>query len=83
MGSDPEKLREPIATLRSLCAEAGRDALEVVALGGVALDDPPRARDQLGELAAIGVTRLAQGVRYDEPGPFLRAVEMLAELRSG
>lgn len=81
MGNDPAMLAPRIEKLRELEKAAGRDPLEVVALGGVALDDPPKARDQLAELAALGVTRFAQGVRYDEPGPFVKMVEALAALR--
>ncbi len=82
MGSDPVKLAPAIERLRTLEKEAGRaEPLEVVALGGVALDDPPRAREQLEALAELGVTRFAHGLRYDSAAPFVAMVEKLAALR--
>ncbi len=82
MGNDPENLRPLIAHLRELEAEAGRQTpLEIVCLGGVSLADPSKARDQLAELAELGVTRFAQGGRYDEAAPFAKMVEGLVGLR--
>lgn len=81
MGNDPENLRPRIERLRELEAEAGRDPLEVVCVGAVAIQDPPRAREQLAELAELGVTRFAQGGRYEDPDVFLTMVEAVAGLR--
>ena len=81
MGGDPAQLAPRIERLRQLEKDAGREPLEVVVLGGVALNDPPRAREQLAELSELGVTRLAQGGRYDEPRAFTGMVEALAALR--
>ena len=83
MGSDPGMLAPRIERLRELEKEAGRERLEGVAMGGLALHEPARASDQLAELAALGVTRFAQGLRYDEPGPFVEMTEALAGLRVG
>ncbi len=81
MGGDPAQLAPRIERLRQLEKEAGRMPLEIIVLGGVALDDPTRAHEQLAELSELGVTRLAQGIRYDEPRAFLEKIEALAALR--
>lgn len=81
MGGDPAQLAPRIERLRQLEKDAGREPLEIIVLGGVALDDPPRAREQLAELSELGVTRLAQGGPYDEPREFVKRVEALAALR--
>ena len=70
---------------------AGAVGIPVIASGGIsslddiaalmALDDPPRAKEQLGALAALGVTRLAQGLRYESAAEFERMTERLAALR--
>ena len=82
MGGQRDKLEPAIAELRRLAAEAGRDAPEVVVLGGVPLDDPARARDQLAEWHALGVTRVALAGAYDDERGFARNVEAMAALRS-
>jgi probable F420-dependent oxidoreductase len=83
MGADPQALRAPIADLRHRFAEAGREAPEVVAMGRLPLDDPPRAREQLAALSAIGVTGLVYGGdRYVDEAAFARSAERLAALRS-
>ncbi len=81
MGGDPAQLGPRIERLRQLEKEADREPLEIVVLGGVALGDPPRAREQLAQLAELGVTRLAQGGRYEDGAAFTRMVEVLASLR--
>ena len=80
MTSDPAKLAPAAGRLRALAEEAGKPMPEIVAFGGVALDDPARARDQLDELAALGVTRFIQGVRYDDVASYRRVVDPLAAL---
>jgi len=81
MGTDPEKLRPHAGRLRALAAEAGRAPLEIAALGGLPLDDPARAREQLAALAEIGVTRVAHGARYTDAAAFRASAKKLAELR--
>jgi probable F420-dependent oxidoreductase len=81
MGADPAKLRPHAERLRSLAQLHGRAPLEIVALGALPLDDPPRARAQLAELAEIGVTRVAHGARYADAAEFAGSVERLAALR--
>ena len=77
MGADPERLAAPVARLRVLEREVGRDPLEVVAMGGLPLAEPERARDQVAGLAELGVTRLAHGGRYADEAEFLRNAEAL------
>ncbi|MBW2244461.1 MAG: TIGR03619 family F420-dependent LLM class oxidoreductase, partial [Deltaproteobacteria bacterium] len=81
MGGNPAQLAPRIERLRELERDAGRTPLEIIVLGGVALDDPTRAREQLAELSELGVTRLAQGIRYEEPNAFLEKIQVLAALR--
>ena len=83
MGADPQALRAPIADLRRRFAEAGREAPEVIAMGRLPLDDPPRAREQLAALSGIGVTGLVYGGdRYADEAAFARSAERLAGLRN-
>ena len=83
MGSDPAALAEPIARLRELEAEHGREPLEVIAMGGLPLSDPARCRDQLAELAALGVTRFASGGRYADAAEFRATAERLRSVVDG
>ncbi|MFP8873972.1 MAG: TIGR03619 family F420-dependent LLM class oxidoreductase [Myxococcota bacterium] len=81
MGADPERLAEPIARLRELAASAGRPTPEVIALGGVHGDDPERGAQALHNLAAIGVTRFVQGLRYADSDEFLRGLDSFQRVR--
>lgn len=81
MGADPERLAEPIALLRKLAEDAGRPVPEVVALGGIPLDDPGRGAQALHDLEKIGVTRFAQGLRYANTDEFKRGLEALVRAR--
>jgi probable F420-dependent oxidoreductase len=81
MGADPAKLRPHVEELRALAAQHGRAPLEIAALGALPLDDPPRARAQLAELAELGVTRVAHGARYADAAEFAALAEGLAALR--
>lgn len=81
MARDPEALREPIATLRSRAAQAGRPRPEVVALAGLALDDPGRARDELATYAAVGADRIIYAERYADVGAARARIDALAALR--
>jgi probable F420-dependent oxidoreductase len=82
MGADPERLRPHALRLRALAEEQGRAPLEIAALGALPLDDPPRAREQLAALAALGVTRVAVGGRYADAAEFRATAERLATLRA-
>ena len=77
----PEKLAAPAAKLRELAAEAGKPVPQIVTLGGLPQDDPGKAVDRLRAFEAVGVTHFVAGVgRYDDSGPFKRAVESLREV---
>jgi hypothetical protein len=81
MGADPDALRAPIAALRERFAAAGRGVPQVVAMGRLPLEDPARARAQLGALAQVGVTGLVHaGDRYPDADAFARSAERLAAL---
>ena len=80
MGSDPEQLAPGVARLRELEKEHGRERLDIVAMGGLPLGDPERARDQLGQLAELGVTRFAIGGRYADADEFRGLAESLRKV---
>jgi probable F420-dependent oxidoreductase len=75
VGGHAEPLRAPIETLRSAAAAAGRPAPEVVVLTTLAVDDPPRAAEQVRALAGVGATRVVHAWRYPDPLVFARAAE--------
>lgn len=81
MQSDPAKLAPDIARLRELAEAAGREAPEILCLGGIALDEPGRGAEQLARLAEVGVTRLITGGRYDRADEFRRIVDGLVAVR--
>lgn len=72
-----EELRPQIETLRAAMADAARPPPEVVQLTALALEDPPRARDQLEALAQAGVTRVVHAWRYADVADFARVVDLL------
>jgi probable F420-dependent oxidoreductase len=79
---NPERLQEPAARLRELAEKAGKPIPEIVTFGGLPEDEPEKGADLIAALSEVGVTRYVHGVgRYDEPGPFLRAVETIARVR--
>ena len=79
MGADPAGLAPGIAELRARFADAGKAEPQVVALGALPADDPPRAHDLLAELERIGVTHFVHGARYDDEAGFARAIEPALE----
>lgn len=79
---DPAKLGPAIETLRADAQAAGRPRPEVIALGGLELDDPSRARDQIASYAEAGVDGLIQGGRYPDAATARRRVDALAALRA-
>ena len=81
MASNPDDLRAPIAAYREAAAAAGRRRPEVVAMGALALDDPPRARDELAAYADAGVDGIIQTGRYDDAATACARVAALGALR--
>ena len=81
MNAEPEKLAPDVRRLREIAEGAGKPTPEVVALGGVPLDEPQRAAEQLARLAAIGVTRFATGTRYATPDEFRHGLDGLVAVR--
>jgi probable F420-dependent oxidoreductase len=81
MGADPEQLAPDMRTLHEIAQRAGRPVPEVVALGGIPLDEPQRGAAQLARLAEIGVTRFATGGRYATPDEFRRGLDALVAVQ--
>lgn len=79
-GSDPDVLRQPIATLRVEMHAAGKPEPEVAVLTELPLDDPAAARMLLQGFAAVGVTRVAHAWRYADVDEFARAVDVVRGL---
>ena len=72
---DAAMLTEPIAALQRRARAAGRDALDVVLVTTLPVDDRVRARDVVQELAGVGVTRVVHGWRYADAGEFARVAD--------
>ena len=81
MGAEPEKLAPAVRQLHELAQRADRPVPEVVALGGVPLDEPQRGAEQLARLSEIGVTRFATGVRYATTDEFHRGLDGLVAVQ--
>jgi len=81
MSAEPEKLAPDVRRLRELAERAGKPVPEVVAFGGVPLDEPRRAAERLARLAEIGVTRFATGSRYATADEFRRGLDALVAVR--
>jgi probable F420-dependent oxidoreductase len=77
-GGDPQKLRPAISELRELFAAAGKTAPEVIALTSLPLDEPDKATERVGSLAAVGVTAVVHASRYADGAAFARSTETLA-----
>jgi len=78
MGREPEALRDDVARLRELMAEAGKAAPEVTVLTQLPLDDPPAAAARAQDYAVVGATGLVHGGRYPDADAFRRTIELLA-----
>jgi probable F420-dependent oxidoreductase len=78
---DPEKLREPIAKLRTDMQQAGKAAPTVIPLTSLDLSDTARAGDQISALAAVGCSGVEHAERYDSVDGFKRIAERLLEAR--
>ena len=80
IGTDLEKLAPAIAELRERAAGAGKPSPEVVSIVSLPLDEPARAVEQLGRLAAIGVTHIVHGSRYADASAFAETAAALVEV---
>jgi probable F420-dependent oxidoreductase len=80
MGVDPEKLRPKAARLTELAQSAGRDALEIILIGGLPADQT-EAEDTLRACVGLGATQYIQASRYASESEFDRLAERLADLR--
>jgi len=78
MGGDPEKLREPIARLAQMAADAGRRTPEVKLMTLLPVDEPERSVELASALEDMGVTSLIQAVRYTDLSEFEDAVSKVA-----
>lgn len=81
MTAEPDQLAPAVRQLHDLADRAGKPTPEVVALGGVPMDDPPRAAAQLAQMGEIGVTRFATGGRYATVDEFRRGLDGLVAVR--
>lgn len=80
MGADPEKIAAPIEAFRRDSAAAGHPDPEVALITGLDLADLDRGVDQAEKLAAVGATRIVQGLRYADAREFTTAGEKLARI---
>jgi hypothetical protein len=81
MGADPEALAPDVRKLHEIAQRASQPVPEVVALGGIPLDEPQRGATQLTRLAEIGVTRFATGGRYATADEFRRGLDALVAVQ--
>jgi hypothetical protein len=81
MGADPETLAPDVRKLHEIAQRAGKPVPEVVAFGGIPLDEPQRGAAQIARLAEIGVTRFATGGRYATPDEFQRGLDALVAVQ--
>ena len=77
MTNDPARLQPQIEAYRALTTAAGKPPGAVVTLGGLPLDDMPRARDQLAALAELGVDTVICAFRYTTADGFAQSLGAL------
>ncbi len=80
MGTDPDKLRSPVAELREKAREAGRPRPQVVAMGGLPMQ-APAARERLAALRDAGIDQVVAAARYQSVDDFAALVDYLAGLQ--
>ena len=80
MTGKPDDLRAAVRELTARTAAAGKPAPQVVPLGGLPLDDLPRARDRLAELSDLGATGLVHAGKYADETDFARMLERLGSV---
>jgi probable F420-dependent oxidoreductase len=77
--SDKAALEPAIKQLYDLADAAGKPRPEVVLMSALPLDNPARAVDEAGELAAIGVTRFVHAGPYKDATAFAENAGIIAE----
>jgi probable F420-dependent oxidoreductase len=80
-GAHAEVLEAGIASLREGMAAAGKPAPEVVLLQPLPVDDDDRLAKRLGEIAALGVTRIVHPWRYRDAEEVARVAARLVAAR--
>ncbi len=80
-GMHADVLESGIASLRQEMAAAGKPAPEVVLLQALPVDDDEKLAARLGELAALGVTRVVHPWRYRDAEEVGRVVARLVAAR--
>ncbi len=78
-GIEPDALKPGIAQLRELCQEAGRPALEVIAMKTLPLADLPHAVDYAQQFREAGVTHLVHTQGYENVAEYRRVIALLEE----
>jgi hypothetical protein len=81
-GAHGQVLEAGIAQLREGMAAAGKPAPEIVLLQSLPVEDDERLASRLGELAALGVTRLAHMWRYRDAEEVARVAARLVAARA-
>jgi hypothetical protein len=74
-------LEDGIASLREGMAAAGKPPPEVVLLQPLPVEDEERLASRLGELAALGVTRVVHPWRYRDTDEVARIATRLVAAR--
>ena len=80
-GAHAEVLESGIASLRGGTAAVGKAAPEVVLLQPLPIEDDERTPSRLGELAALGVTRVVHPWRYRDAEEVARVAARLVAAR--
>jgi probable F420-dependent oxidoreductase len=80
-GAHAEVLEGGVASLRESMAAAGKPAPEVVLLQLLPVDDDARLASRLGELAALGVTRVVHSWRYRDAEEVARVAARIVAAR--
>lgn len=76
-----DALEPGIASLREGMAAAGKPCPEVVLLQSLSVDDDQALASRLGELAALGVTRVVHPWRYEDADEVARVAARLVAAR--
>jgi alkanesulfonate monooxygenase SsuD/methylene tetrahydromethanopterin reductase-like flavin-dependent oxidoreductase (luciferase family) len=80
-GAHAEQVADGIANLREGMAAAGKPAPEVIVLQSLPVEDDQALAARLGELAALGVTRVVHPWRYKDAEEVARIAARLVAAR--